>query len=55
MVVLINLDEMLQKKYYTGDTHKSKIISYDFQDVKDYTKENRQKEEEDVTGFLPRM
>ena len=51
----INLDEMLQKKYYTGDTHKSKIISYDFQDVKDYTKENRQKEEEDVTGFLPRM
>lgn len=51
----INLDEMLQKKYYTGDTHKSKIISYDFQDVKDYAEENRQKEEEDVTGFLPRM
>lgn len=50
----INLDELLQKKYYTGNTHKSKIISYDFKDVQDYTVENRIKEEQDITGFLPK-
>lgn len=51
----VNIDEMLQKKYYTGNTHKSKVISYDFQDQKDAIVQQRDQHDEDITGFIPRM
>lgn len=49
----IDLDKLLQRKYYTGNKHGSKIISYDFEDREDtdYIEETKQ---EELTSFIPR-
>lgn len=49
----IDLDKLLHRKYYTGNKHGSKIISYDFEDREDtdYIEETKQ---EELTSFIPR-
>lgn len=46
----IDLDELLQKKYYTGNKHNSKVISYNYKD-KQVIEETVDKEE--CTSFIP--
>lgn len=47
----IDLNEMLQKKYYTGNTYGSKIISYDFKDVE----EAKEEKVRDASSFIPKQ
>lgn len=46
----VDLDELLQKKYYTGNKHNSKVISYNYKD-KQVVEEARK--EEEFTTFIP--
>lgn len=50
----LDLDEMLRKRYYTGETFGSKIISYNYKDLK-AEEEKRVEEIEDDMGFIPKM
>lgn len=49
----IDLDKLLQRKYYTGNKHGSKIISYDFEDRED-TDHIEETKQEELTSFIPR-
>lgn len=50
----VDLYEMLQKKYYTGNKHGSRVLSYDYKD-KEVKVEEKQKIEEDITSFIPTL
>lgn len=50
----VDLEEMLQKKYRTGNKRGAKIISYDFEDL--VTEEESQEViAEEITAFIPKM
>lgn len=46
----VDLVEMMQKKYYTGQTFGSKVISYDYKDKK---RAAEKRKEEEPTVFIP--
>lgn len=46
----VDLTEMMQKKYYTGQTFGSKVISYDYKDKRRAEEKRRQ---EEPTTFIP--
>ena len=51
----VDLDEMMQRKYRTGNTHNSKVISYDFRDVIEEKEKQKELEDVDITSFIPTM
>lgn len=50
----VDLEALMQKKYYTGDTHGAKVICYDFKD-KEEVAEQEQVVQENLTSFIPQM
>lgn len=46
----VDIVEMMQKKYYTGQMYGSKVISYDFKDLR---KAEAKRKEEETTTFIP--
>lgn len=50
----IDLEGLMQKKYYTGNKRNSKIISYDYKDLKPVEKE-QEKQEDEVISFIPKL
>lgn len=50
----VDLYDLLQKKFYTGNKHGSKIISYDYKDL-ERKQEEVQQSEEAITSFIPTL
>lgn len=50
----VDLYDLLQKKFYTGSKHGSKIISYDYKDLEKKQEEVKQSEEA-ITSFIPTL
>lgn len=51
----VDLDEMMRRKYRTGNAHDSKVISYDFRDVAEEEEKQKRLEDIDITSFIPTM